>query len=110
MRRDVCLVALPDPTLKPTVVLLTATAQLFIRHPRKVMELDPLQDGWSKAIRAVFGAFVGMVVATVVWAIEPADQVPSFLVLSTGLALAFALGTAIFGHAFWRAISGHSDG
>lgn len=72
------------------------------------MDFEPLQDGWSRTIRAVFGAFIGMAVAAAVWIVEPEDRLPPFLVLSAGLALAFSLGTAFFGHAFWRAIAGHS--
>ena len=74
------------------------------------MELEPLQDGWSKAIRAVFGAFIGLAVAAAVWLIEPADQLPAFVILATGLALAFALGTVFFGHKFLRAIVGNING
>ena len=73
------------------------------------MELEPLQDGWSRAIRAVFGGAAGFVVALAVWAIEPAGEFPSFTMLAVGLALVFALGTAFFGHAFWRAVAGNID-
>lgn len=73
------------------------------------MELEPLQDGWSRAIRAVFGAFIGMAVAAAIRTIGPEDGLPSLLVLVAGSALVFSLGTAFFGHAFWRAIAGHGD-
>lgn len=74
------------------------------------MNLEPLQDGWSRAIRAVFGGSIGIVVAAAVWAIEPAGEFPSFAILAAGLSLVIALGTAFFGHAFWRAVAGNIDG
>jgi hypothetical protein len=69
------------------------------------MNLEPMQDRYSRIIRAVFGAVFGLLAGLVFWLFYRDEGLAESLLVGAGLVLTSAYAAAEYGDRFWRGLT-----